>query len=55
MGVAVWAVGLLAMPLLLKLVIQIVTGVIVYIILCRLMKIESFLYILDHLKQMKKG
>ena len=55
MGVAVWAVGLLAMPLLLKLIIQIVTGVIVYIILCRLMKIESFLYILDHLKQMKKG
>lgn len=55
MGMAVWAVGLLAMPLFLKLVIQIVTGVIVYIILCRLMKIESFLYILDHMKQMKKG
>ena len=55
MAVAVWAVGLLTMPLLLKLVAQIATGVIVYIILCWLMKIESFLYILDHMKQMKKG
>lgn len=55
MGAAVWTVGLLTMPLFLKLVVQIAIGVIVYIILCRLMKVESFLYILDHLKQMKKG
>ena len=55
MGAAVWAVGLLAMPLFLKLVVQILTGVMVYIILCWLMKIESFLYALNSLKQMKKG
>ena len=55
MGVSVWAVGLLTMPLLLKLVAQIATGVIVYIILCWLLKVDSFLYILDQMKQMKKG
>lgn len=55
MGAAVWAVGLLAMPLLLKLLVQVGCGVTVYIILCRLMKIESFLYILNCLKQMRKG
>lgn len=55
MGVAVWAVGLLTLPLFLKLVAQIATGIIVYIILCWLMKIESFMYALNNLKQMKKG
>lgn len=55
MGVAVWAVGLLTMPLLLKLVVQVATGVIVYIILCWLLKVDSFVYILDQMKQMKKG
>ena len=55
MGVAVWAVGLLTMPLLLKLVVQIAAGVIVYIILCWLLKIDSFRYILDQMKQIKKG
>lgn len=55
MGVAVWAVGLLTMPLLLKLVVQVATGAIVYIILCWLLKVDSFVYILDQMKQMKKG
>ena len=55
MGLAVWAVGLLTMPLFLELIAQIGCGVIVYIILCRLMKIESFMYVLNNLKQMKKG
>lgn len=55
MGAAVWAAGLLAIPLFLKLIVQIVTGTLVYIIISWLLKSEGFMYALNLLKGMKKA
>lgn len=55
MGIAVWAVGLAAIPLFLKLVVQILTGIVVYILLCRLLKVEGFMYALNMIKGLRKS
>lgn len=54
MGVTVWAMGLVTMPLILKLLVQVSAGIVVYIILCWAMKIEGFLYALNMIKGLKK-
>lgn len=55
MGLAVLAVGLASLPLPLLLGMQILTGALVYIILCYALKIESFIYGLNMLREMLKG
>ena len=55
MGLAVLAVGLASLPLPLLLGVQILTGILVYIILCYALKIESFIYGLNMLREMLKG
>lgn len=54
MSVAVWAIGLLAMSLFMKLVVQILTGIVVYIILCLLLRVEGFSYALNMIKGLRK-
>ncbi len=46
MGVIVFAFNYLTLPLILKLCLQIIVGIAVYIIMCVLLKIESFTYII---------
>ena len=55
MGVAVWAVGLLALPMVIKLLAQMLAGVIIYAVLCWAMKIEGFLYALNMIKGLRKA
>ena len=55
MGAVVFAMNYAPMALLLKLCVQILSGVIVYIIMCWLLKIESFRYVLNMLKGLKNG
>lgn len=55
MGAVVYAMNYTPLPLLPKLCVQIVSGILVYIILCRLLKIESFIYALDMLKGLRKS
>ena len=55
MSVTVWAVGMVFSHLALKLLVQILTGAIVYIILCWAMKIEGFLYALNMIKGLRKA
>ena len=51
MGVAVAALNLLNLPDAAKLIIQIVTGAAVYAAACAVLKVESFIYILNILKK----
>ena len=53
MGIVVYFVGLLPMNLIALLAVQIVCGVLVYVLLCILLKIESFDYVLTMLKGIK--
>lgn len=53
MGVIVYSIGRLAMPSLIKLVVQILTGIITYPLLSLIMKNPSFMYLLDVLKNRK--
>lgn len=55
MGAVVFGLNYAPLPLLPKLCVQIVSGVVVYIIMCRLLKIESFLYALDMLKGLRRS
>ena len=55
MAVAVWAVGLLAMPLAIKLLVQLLVGVIVYIMLCWVLRADGFLYALNMIKGLRKA
>ena len=55
MAVAVWAMGLLAMPLAVKLLVQLLVGVAVYIIMCWAIKAEGFLYALNMIKGLRKA
>ena len=53
MGAAVAALNLLNIPDAAKLVIQIITGAAVYVSACAVLKVESFMYILNILKRRK--
>lgn len=46
MGICVWLVGQLALPLLLKLFVQVIIGIVVYVVLSYLFKMEPFIYLL---------
>nr|MBP3598134.1 lipopolysaccharide biosynthesis protein [Eubacterium sp.] len=50
MGVCVYFVGMLPIPMILSMVLQVLVGVIVYILLSRLFKVSQFDYILQVLK-----
>ncbi len=50
MGVCVYVVGMLPIPMILNMVLQVLVGVIVYILLSRLFKVSQFDYILQVLK-----
>ena len=50
MGIAVYAIGLLPIPVLPLMVIQIVSGMIIYVLLSILFKADSFAYINDTIK-----
>lgn len=54
MGVIVWAESALAIPMALKLVLQVVTGVVVYAALSLVTKNSTFAYVLDILKSRKR-
>lgn len=53
MALAAWAVGLLPMHPALEMLVQIVTGAMVYIIICLALKVETFHYALNLIR--KKG
>ncbi len=55
MAAAVYALGLLAMPALLKLILQVGTGMVIYLALSVLMKNETFQYLLGALRSRGKG
>lgn len=54
MGAAIVAIGHTSMPLLLKLVVQVVVGAIIYIAESRIAKNETFSYILDMVKNYRQ-
>ena len=45
MGICVWLVGLIPMPLVVKLIVQIISGMIVYILFSYVLRIEPFFYL----------
>lgn len=55
MAGAVWAMNLLALPLLIKLMMQIVLGIVVYVAANLILKTESFIYILNMLKNRRQN
>lgn len=54
MGAIVWAESALAIPMALKLALQVITGVVVYAALSLVMKNSTFTYLLDILKTSRK-
>ena len=58
MGVCVWLIGHITLPLFVKLVLQVLTGVVVYIAISFIIHIEPFMYLLNSIKDeisKKKG
>ena len=53
MAGAVYAMNALALPLIAKLALQVLTGAAVYVLLCWALRAESFLYTLNMLKKMR--
>lgn len=51
MGIGVYFVGFLQMPTIALLLVQIVVGVFIYLLLCLILRIESFYYILSIVKK----
>lgn len=47
MGICVWGIGLFSIPLILKFIIQIIFGAVIYIGLSKLLKLESYEYIMN--------
>lgn len=50
MGVCVWLIGLISLPMILKLFLQVFTGIIVYVVISYIFKVEPFMYLLTILK-----
>lgn len=50
MGVVVWFVGLIKMNMILSLIVQVLTGAVVYLLLSVMFKLESFYYLLGIIK-----
>lgn len=55
MTALVYALNYAPLPLLLKLCVQILGGILVYIIMCKLFKVKMFNYALEMLKDMRRG
>ena len=51
MGLAVYALNLLALPLILKLLLQIVCGALVYALLCRALRCDGYMYVMGAVKK----
>ena len=47
MGIVVWLVGLISMPVVIKLFVQIICGIGVYISVSVIVKIEPFVYLMS--------
>ena len=54
MGVMVWCVSLIDLPILLTLIIQVVFGIIIYLIGSMVFRIDSFIYVKETLKSFRK-
>ena len=54
MAAAVWAMNILLMPLLPKLLLQIAVGVAIYSAVCLILKVDSLQYVLSILRKRKK-
>lgn len=54
MGICVYCIGFLPLPIVVTLVIQIIVGVAIYIIVSALMKLEEFEYLLEMVKSFLK-
>lgn len=54
MGICVYCIGFLPLPIVVTLVIQIIVGAAIYIIVSALMKLEEFEYLLDMVKSFLK-
>ena len=54
MGVVIYPISLLPAPTIVILCMQVIAGVVFYIILSELLKLEPFLYIIDIIKQFRK-
>ena len=54
MGICVYCIGLLPLPIVVTLVIQIIVGAAIYIIVSALMKLEEFEYLLEMVKSFLK-
>lgn len=55
MAVVVWCLHFIPIPSIFLLVIQIICGISVYILLCRIFKIEMFLYFINTIRGFKHG
>lgn len=55
MSVIVWLIHFIQMPEILLLIVQILVGIITYIILCKLFKIETYEYFINTIKGFKNG
>ena len=55
MAIGVWCLHYLKIPDLLLLLIQIATGVCLYILFCKIFKIEAYTYLLNTIRGFKNG
>lgn len=55
MAICVWSLHFILMPSIILLLLQITVGVLLYIFLCKLFKIETFSYFLNTIKGLKNG
>ena len=55
MACCVWSLHFIQMPSIILLLLQIVTGIIIYILLCKIFKIETFSYFINTIKGFKHG
>ena len=55
MAFCVWGLHFIQIPSIVLLLLQIVTGILIYILLCRIFKIETFSYFINTIKGFKHG
>lgn len=55
MAIVVWSLHFISMPPLVLLLVQIAVGIVTYILLCKLFKVETYYYFLNTLKGFKNG
>ena len=55
MAICVWSLHFISIPSGVILLIQILTGTLIYIFLCKLFKVETFIYFINTIKGLKNG